>query len=247
MEQRVLIDYLTISFKYAFTGVGYSLFRLFGEPQTDPITGHLTPLGWEISKNNPFKLQNLICGVYRNGIHIWFAENICMMNISGKGCRTLEDEFDWDWEAFFDALKHDLITRPTPRENPLVHISRLDVTCDLLNSEKITLPKMYKYMLNGRYVMKPKYWHPSIGGNKEEWIYYGDEDSERRLRIYNKAMQMGTTEPWLRFEMQLRNKSALSFLLNYYDNHNIPENYYGVMHDFLRFTKNAQTDIIMTA
>lgn len=246
MEQRVLIDYLTISFKYVFGGVGYSLFRLFGEPQIDPLTGLLSPHGWEVIKNNPFKLKGLICGVYRNGIHIWFAENVCMMNISGKGCRTLEDEFDWNWEVFFDALKHDLITRPTPRENPRVHISRLDVTCDLLNSNDITIEKLNSFIKEGRYVCKSQRFLTGIGSD-EKWIYFGSPTSERRLRIYDKAMEQGVDYPWLRFEFQLRNKSALSFLLNYYDNHNIPENYYGVMHDFLIFTKNAQTDIIMTA
>lgn len=246
MEQRVLIDYLTISFRYAFTGFGYSLFRLFGEPQIDPLTGLLSNPEWEPCRGNPLKLENLIGGWYYKGIKLWFSRDMCLLDCSGKGCRTLEDEFDWNWEVFFDGLKHDLITRPTPRDNPLVHISRLDVTCDYLNSNDITIEKLNSCIKSGRYVCKSQRFLTGIGSD-EKWIYFGSPTSERRLRIYDKAMQMGTTEPWLRFEFQLRNKSALSFLLNYYDNHNIPENYYGVMHDFLRFTKNAQTDTIMTA
>ena len=247
MEQRVLIDYLTISFKFPFSAFGYSLFRLFGEPQINSLTGKLEVPGWEPATGNPgIPADEFICGVYHQGVKLWFGHNICILDCSGKGCRTLENEFDWNWEAFFGAIEHDVTTLPTPTSSPLVHVSRLDVTCDLLNSAEITMEKLFTYVDDGRFVCKAKRY--LIGnGNNEQWLYFGSPSSDRRLRIYNKALQMGLTEPWLRFEMQLRNECALSFLLNFYRNRNVPEIYYGILHDFLKFTKNVRTGTIMTA
>ena len=50
---------------------------------------------------------------------------------------------------------------------------------------------------------------------REEAVYFGSPKSDRRLRIYNKALEQGIAAPWIRCEMQLRNNCATSLYLNY--------------------------------
>lgn len=70
----------------------------------------------------------------------------------------------------------------------------------------------------------------------EQAIYFGSPASDRRLRIYNKAMERGVEGPWIRAEMQMRNKNAVSFLLNWFQRKDIGGCYSAVLRDFLRFT-----------
>lgn len=71
----------------------------------------------------------------------------------------------------------------------------------------------------------------------EQVIYFGSTHSDRRLRIYNKAIERGVEEHWIRAEFQLRNDTALSFYMRALECGSIGKAYQGMMYDFLRFTR----------
>lgn len=241
--QRVLIDYFVCSWKISCYSEGLSIFRLFCLPEYDNPEGNF--FGTSGFTRIPSYYGSDIC-YYRSGIKVHISDDLVILDCSGKGCRALEDLFDWDWERFFDILRYDLTFMPDPKSTPKAHISRLDVACDVLDQSDFTVPKIYNYVSHGKFICKSKrYLYGS--GTDEEWLMFGSPKSDRRLRIYNKAMEQGGDSPWVRAEFQLRNDNALSFMLNYYSVRSVPECYYGVMHDYLRILKNVLTDVTMIA
>lgn len=232
MQQRVLVDYFVCSFKISDFPEAISIFRLFNLPTYDDPTGDFFGMDGFTEINSYYGLDTCF---YYGGIKIHIGEDLVILDCSGKGCRTLEGEFDIQWETLFEALKHDLTYTDDLHPTPKAHISRLDVACDVLGSEKFTVMKIWDYVKHGKYVCKSK--RKVHGEGDEEWIYFGSAQSDRRFRIYNKALEQGTEEPWVRLEMQLRNDNAISFVLNYYKLRSVPETYYGVMHDYLRILK----------
>lgn len=242
MEQRVLIDYFVCSWKIFSFAEAMSIFRLLKLPTYDDPTGDFFGTEGFTEINSYYGLDTCY---YYDGIKIHLGEDLLILDCSGKGCRTLEGEFDWNWERFFRAMQHDLTFTDELHPTPKAHISRLDVSCDVLGSDKFTVSKIWDFVRRGKYVCKSK--RKVHGEGDEEWIYFGSSQSDRRLRIYNKALEQGIPdEPWVRAELQLRNDNAISFVLNYFTLQSIPETYYGVMHDYLRILKNARTGLTMT-
>jgi len=155
--------------------------------------------------------------------------SICV-ELSGSGCRTVEDfsgsSFDWlsflrDFEAEFRSGE--------------MHISRLDIAADdhdgILKFSKMAAScKHYRYICKSR----RRIW---TDGDEQE-ILFGSPKSDRRLRIYNKALEQGAAGPWWRVEMQMRNDNALSFLLNWFSGGDVGKVYAAVLLDYLRFTSS---------
>lgn len=248
-EQRVIIDYFTCSWKTNSYAEGMDIFRLFRLPDYDPRGDFFGSEGFDESPSY-FGLES--CYKYK-GVNVHVGSDLVILDISGKGCRTVEREFNWNWEDFFDSLQHDLTHVSEPGLPPKAHISRLDVACDVFDDDQFTVDRIYDYVRRGKVACKAKSYLYGEGTD-EHWIYYGSSRSERRLRIYDKSLEQkrkGSTDPeadrkWVRVELQLRNICALSFVLNYYKIRQIPECYYGVLYDFLRVTKNVLTDSTMT-
>lgn len=247
-EQRVLIDYFTCSWKTESYAEGMNIFRLFKLPDYDPRGDFFGSDGFDESPSY-FGLET--CYKYK-GVNVHVGSDLVILDISGKGCRTVEREFQWNWESFFDSIEYDLINGTDCGIVPKAHISRLDVACDVFDDDQFTVDRVYDYIRRGKVVCKSKSYLYGEGTD-ENWIYYGSSRSNRRLRIYDKSLEQkrkGSTDPdadrkWVRCEFQLRNECALSFVLNYYKIREIPECYYGVVHDFLRITKNPLTDPTM--
>lgn len=174
--------------------------------------------------------------LYYRGISVYFGgrDDVCL-EISGTGCRTVEEISgnQFNWFGFLAAFKEDLFAMD-------VNISRLDIAAD--DREGIL-----QYRTLARYCQQDKYicrarWRIWIDGD-EQAIYFGSPKSDRRLRIYNKAMEQGEDGHWLRVEMQMRDKNAVSFYLNWIQARgDIGYCYSGVLNDFLRFIKAPVTD-----
>lgn len=246
MEQRVLIDYFVCSFKIYEGDDPMCIFRLLRPPDYDYDQDKDVPVpGYDEFKliKSYYGLEK--CWIYE-GVKIHVGDDLMILDCSGKGCRTLETDYGIKWESFFGSLKRELTHRRDSHSLPRAHISRLDVSCDVLDSDKFTVSKIWNYVDHGKYVCKS---HRKVHGDgDEEWVYFGSSQSDRRLRIYNKALEQGTPDKkWVRAEFQLRNEDALSFVLNYYEQKSVPETYYGIMHDYLRITKKSLTDLTMTA
>ena len=150
------------------------------------------------------------------------------VNLSGRGCRTVESVrpgFDW-----LGLLMHLLYNE---RQNQ-GHISRLDIAADD-HEELLDMQKIFRYIASDRYICKAKFRTWTQGS--EEHCYFGSPSSDRRVRIYNKALEQGKPEEhWIRAEMQMRDDAAVSFLLSLeVERLQIGETYAGVLLNFLRF------------
>lgn len=227
---NILIDYLTMSFKIHCVGV---IFKQIGISQsnfldTKAATGYDKTLyyaGVRVSwRYEPIDVipygrsKDYIC-------------EVCL-DCSGKGCRTVEDENDRQFDWFEFLHRWDKLIR-----NKTVHISRLDLACD--DVEAITnMKKVKKYTRKGKFVSRTKQWLV-MDGNVESAVYFGAPKSDRRLRIYDKALEQHLDESvkWIRYEFQCRNDNATSVYLNWCNYRDVGKLYGGIMIDFLRFVK----------
>lgn len=229
VKQNLLVDYLVMSFKVS-------------QEQADCFFRWLTqllnfPIGEAESIRSYYGLPT--CYFYM-GIKLHYSDQLIVLDMSGKGCRACEQlNPGFDWYDFLH-LFHCGLTQPIKDGNGqlAVHISRLDVACDLLGDERITLPFLQRYVQKDKFICKSTY-HSCVIGNKEMAIYFGSPRSDRRLRIYDKAMEQRAEGSWVRFEFQLRNDNALSFYLNLSGTcvGDFALCYYGMLHDYLRFTE----------
>lgn len=167
--------------------------------------------------------------LYYRGISVLYGgrEDVCL-EISGTGCRTVEELSGntFDWFRCFQGFEDDLMVQE-------VNVSRLDIAGDDLEGI-LNYRRMALHCRHRRYICKAR-WNMWTDGD-EQAIYFGAPSSDRRLRIYNKALEQGQEGHWIRAEMQMRNKNAVSFLLNWFRRKDIGACYAGVLRDFLRFT-----------
>ncbi len=224
---KILIDSLSITWKYDNVGELYEL------------------LGLQDAEMQPKKTRWYDGGEYIDGVLIAYNFNDereisdTFLNISGKGCRTVEQlnpGFDW----FEFLYRYDSQIR-----DKKAHISRIDIACDV-DDGSITYNMIYKYSKSQLYVSRAKEL-PDLREMRTEVVYYGSEKSNRLLRIYNKALEQGIPDTdWMRFEFQFRNDSATSWYLNWCEHRDIGKLYAGVMIDFLRFVSPPRGTSIKT-
>lgn len=167
--------------------------------------------------------------LYYRGISLFYGgrDDICL-EISGTGCRTVEElNNSFDWYGFFQELSGDLSAGN-------VHISRLDMAAD--DHEGIlSFHSMLRSCSHHRYICKARFCTWTDGS--EQVIYFGSPSSDRRVRIYNKALESDVEGHWLRVEMQMRNDCAMSFILNWFNlGGDVGDVYASVLRDYLRFT-----------
>lgn len=229
MKTNLLVDYLTMTFKVTSEQLDCFMHWLqvrISFPVHDAIKGTSQLSGYSDC-------------LYYQGIKIHSRVNEVCLDASGSGCRMIEElNKNWDWYGFLSTF-HDAITKPMKdtEANYRVHISRMDIACDLLDDERITIPFLQDYIIKNKYICKSDY-HSCVIGNYEMSVYLGSPRSNRRLRIYDKALEQGEQDKkkWVRFEFQLRNESATAYYLNLRENDgNFVKVYYGMMHEYLRF------------
>lgn len=219
-KMNILIDYLTISFKCFDLKKTLEILKLEESKMMETYSY--------------FGLEK--CLNY-DGIKVHVGEYI-IIDMSGKGCRLLETLYNKEinWIDFIEQFL----------SNEGSHISRLDIACD----DKPTAEE--KPILNfntlAKYTMQRKY--ISLANRKividgdEQNIIFGSSRSDRRLRIYNKALERGVEGHWIRAEFQLRNDTALSFYMRAMELGSIGLAYQVMLYNYLRYTtKENDTEI----
>lgn len=214
---KILIDTLVMTWKFD------NIFNIIDQLG-------LIAIDWQSQK-----LKRYDGGQYYDGVVIgWNYGSMgeitdTYLEISGKGCRTIETlnrETDFDWFKFLNTYHEDIWKRQA-------HLARIDVACDLEDGS-ITFKRLWRYTYNRMFICRSKV-DPELTCMRQEKIYFGSEQSDRFLRIYNKALQMGIPDTdWMRFEFQLRNDNATSFYLNWCE-HELGELFSGMLIDYLRF------------
>lgn len=239
MQQNLLVDYLVMSFKilpkqscFAKFLIHYINFPVHDAEKIKSYYGFSECL-------------------YYGGIKIHVDSNLVVLDMSGKGCRTCEQlNKNWNWFQFLQVFDK-FLTVPIKdsdfgtKGQFAVHISRMDLACDLLGDNRVTVPFLQNYVQKNKFLCKSNY-HSCVVGNYEMSVYFGSPRSDRRLRIYDKALEQNLQDKkWVRFEFQLRNDNALSFYLNLSQTckGNFAKCYYGMLHDYLRFLTKVNDNV----
>lgn len=207
------MDYLTVSIKKMKLN---DLFKILKLDSKKMIEGYSRWLGKKY---------------YLGGISVHYGDYI-ILEMTGSGCRLLESLYDnkLNWVDFIEQF---LCLEGS-------HMARLDVAGDDYPSAEekplLSFDTMARHCFKKQYVSKATS-KPKVTLLGEENIYFGSPQSDRRLRIYNKAMERGIDNHWIRVEFQLRNESALSFYMRALECGSIGQAYQGMLYDFLRFTR----------
>ncbi len=254
--KHLLVDYLTISFKFTSEFKCYML-DCFDEVEKINYSANFSNYfriflfeTLRLPENSVQQIKSRYgynqC-LYYDGISIHIDDDICVIEMSGKGCRTAEDlNPSLDWFRFISNFDAMIRYRNDAGDPPPVHISRLDIAFDDLGNKIVTLPLLQKYVRLGKYVCRAYDIRP-IPGTCESSIYFGSPGSDRRLRIYDKRLEqrgLDSDVPWVRYEFQLRNDCALSFYFNLCNcDGDFGKCYFGVLSDFLTFTSQSKFSV----
>lgn len=213
---QIIIDTLTISFKF------------------DNVANLIEQLNLAVLNMEPSRNRFYNAGEYYPGINLMYNldENYqvtdCMLHLSGKGCRLVEQlNPSFDWFEFLYQYDEQIRNRD-------VHISRIDVACDILDGS-LKIGTIQKYSRQELYVCKSKIL-PDVRYMRTEEVYFGSPRSNRLLRIYDKALEQGIPDTdWLRIEFQLRNENATSWYLTWVQHRDVGKLFAGYTLDYLRF------------
>lgn len=252
---HLLVDYLTISFKFSTEFKSFILKGLEEKEQIEKSSAFQEYFRqWIFEKLHlpEDKIQNIKSRYgysncfYYDGIHVHIDECISILDMSGKGCRTCEDlNKGFDWYIFIHQFDDMICFRNSAGDPPAVHIARLDVAYDDINNKTVTVPLLQRYVFNKYYISRAT--GKIIHGEDELAVYFGSKKSARRLRIYDKRLEQRGLEsdiPWVRYEFQLRDESALSFYLNLCElKGDFAKCYFAVLSDFLTFTNKSRLDV----
>lgn len=168
---------------------------------------------------------------YFDGISIHYnsTNRDLWVEMSGAGCRTFETYSKFDFYDIFDIIKSDL---------KRFHITRLDIALDD-RSELLTLETIEREtsLKNYRSRFRDIRLEKSFTSNAFTF-YYGSMSSDIMFRIYNKAVERNREDEgsWVRFEIQMRNERALSFIQQLTTT-NIGEIFFGVINHYISYLK----------
>lgn len=201
MKAEVLIDWLT------FTVKGY-------EPQQvirnflgmDPALFQDAGFGI-LGYNRVLRFSDiLVC--YEPRENEYFKDMGVCVSMSGNGCRAFEAFSSYGpvpFAALFQLLED------TPGSN----VSRIDVACDdgagALDMDKI-IDKVQHNEINSRMTARSVLVSWDGLYKNGATVYIGAESSAFRLRIYDKALEQGTQDHWVRVEMVMRGCNANAFV-----------------------------------
>lgn len=212
---NILVDYLTLSIRKINLD---DLLKILHLENMNMESGYSRWLGKRL---------------YIGGISIHHGDYI-ILEMSGHGCRFLESLYD-NKLIWVDFIEQFLCLEGS-------HIARLDIACDDKpeDGEKglLSFSTLFRHVMQRRYISLSQYIVYSSGS--EESMYFGSPKSDRRLRIYNKAIERGVPNShWIRAEFQLRNEAALSFYMRALERGSIGQAYQGMLFDYLRFTREV--------
>ena len=227
--QVILVDYLTISMPLS-------------ENSPDSLIARLNAKREDFAEYSYSQLRNFNRCMQLGGFKIHWQENGAFENaliayeLSGTGCRLVESlNPGFDWIKFIVSILC----------NEGTHLARLDIACDekLEGDEKplLTIEKLHRHAKENRYSSLAS--RILLFDLAERGLKIGSGKSDRFLRIYDKALERNVSGHWIRVEFQLKNDCALSFFMRAMQYGDIGKAYYGMLADYIRFTREVNTGI----
>lgn len=182
--------------------------------------------------------------IYFNGISIHYNGKVSMglrdriwVEMSGQGCRAFEEFSKYnDW---FHLLQLPLIDPKT------YHLTRLDIAyddfCGVLDLSVIDsdLSDLNVVTTFKNCSVEHSYFHDDM------CVYFGSKASSILFRCYNKAAERNREDEiyhWVRFEIQLRDDRALTFVETYLQDKSLGRCFSGIIDKCLRFVVPSDTD-----
>jgi len=208
------IDWLTFTMKYS---KNQDMCITFENEIVEKIQHMLVPEGLEYTRasegwalgHGRFGYKSMFS---YEGMEIMFNGNssICV-NITGQGCRAYET-----FHGSFDNLIYEIVYNK-------YDVTRLDLAVDDRGEKTILdIKRIYKMseMMSVRGDRNPdsKIWGEfrtlnRIQGTDGTTIYYGSNNADKRVKIYDKAAeQKMDDENWIRVELTLKNEYAFQAL-----------------------------------
>ncbi len=150
------------------------------------------------------------------------------VELTGQGCSLVRD---WQavraWGEFHNAT-----------------ITRIDLAHDDLSGQELTVPLALKWHEGGKFSFRAR--PPKakliddLGTGDGKTLYIGERAHGKQLRIYEKGRQLGDPEsPWVRVEVELRNKRRLIP----WDTLSLPGNYLAGAYPCLDYISAEQSKI----
>lgn len=173
---------------------------------------------------------------YYCGIKLHYGD-FFIIDMSGQGCRTLETLYNHNlnWIDFINIFLQEEGS----------HLARLDIAGDdkpeIGEKPILSFKTMVRHVQREMYITRAKR-KIYIDGDEQD-IVFGSPTSDRRLRIYNKALERGYNGHWIRCEFQLRNDTALSFYIRALECGSIGQAYQGMLLHYLRFITEPNDDV----
>lgn len=182
--------------------------------------------------------------IYFNGISIHYNGKASMglddriwLEMSGQGCRAYEEFSKYsDWLHLFQLPLIDSKT---------YHLTRLDIAYDdfsgvldlsIIDSELTDLNVVTTFK---NCSVEHSYFHDDM------CVYFGSKSSDILFRCYNKAAERNREDEidhWVRFEIQLRDDRALTFVESYLHDKSLGRCFSGIIDKCLRFVVPSDTD-----
>ncbi len=225
MDSRFLIDALTVTSKIHSPE---NLIELFG----------LEKLTFE----NRVGRHGYSEGLYfENAIAIYYEgrdENmgVCI-ELSGQGCRAFETYGNGDYDRVFQEYFLNIQS---------MKITRLDVAFDdqegLLDIQQLSDDTRLCEFVSKFKSALVEYGVPTT--ERGNTIYLGSKHSDFFIRIYDKAKERGFTDGrhWIRIELQMRQKYAMSFIKDGYSPEFLKAGFMGVLKTYIRYVDDPGTD-----
>lgn len=212
MKCQVLVDWLTFSVKVQDPKLVIQKY-LGMDPDLFQDTGY-SLLGY----NKVLRFSD-ICVCYEPRENDYFKDMGVCVSMSGNGCRTFETMSKLTFEGARDKQGMESIAFPVLFQmlasEETANISRIDIACDekdgVLDMDEI-VKKVQSNEVNSR--MTKRSVVVSYNGTQRSGstVYIGAASSDFRVRIYDKALEMGVTGPWVRVELVMRGKNANAFV-----------------------------------
>lgn len=122
------------------------------------------------------------------------------------------------------------------------HLTRLDLAIDDIGENYFCLQQLHDLFSTGSYVSKFRKWRELISNGDENkcighTIYFGSQNSDIMLRIYDKKLEQKVDYSWVRWEFQLRADRAISVAKLLTSDKTIASVAIGVLSNYLRIIK----------
>lgn len=191
MQTRTSVDWLSITYKWESFKIQYA--QNLNDAVSKHVVEHLY-MPYEGQWQTTAPLQGYAKAIVnKSGVRVNFSRpgspNGVHVVYSGRTLQT------YDWESLLvDAFILD------------GQVTRIDIALDVMDSP-IDILELYRHMKEGRCITQSKK-YSYIEGNTGQTLYVGSRQSERMLRVYDKAAEQGSTGQWVRFELEVKGAKA---------------------------------------